>query len=77
MNKQVKAESIERLRCGKNAKAYTKWRHIKYGTGGVHGPLEEDKTDQTPVERKGGVKSRKNLGALLWPLALHVFYISN
>lgn len=25
----------------------------------------------------GGVESHKNLDALLWPLALHIFYISN
>lgn len=39
------------------------------------GLLEEE--HQTLAEVEGGVKSRKNLGALLWPLALHIFYISN
>lgn len=50
---------------------------MKDGTRRVRGPLEEEVMDQTPVQEEGGVKSHKNLGALLWPLALHIFYISN
>lgn len=56
---------------------HTKWWPIKDGTGGVRGPPEEEVMDQTPAVEEGGAKSRKNLGALLWPLALHIFYISN
>lgn len=43
------------------------------GQGG-EGEMERGSREQG---KGGGVESHKNLDALLWPLALHIFYISN
>lgn len=62
MNKQARTESSKRRTFGKDGEAYTKWRHIKDGTGGVRGPLKEEETHQTPAEGAGGGKSCKKTG---------------